>query len=81
MSKSCEYIAKDQDPLTHWPVTMCGCATLQGKNYCADHYYVMYKKGSANVKKVEKDIEKELKDIELAALIAAQEEDMEEVNV
>lgn len=77
MSKTCEYISKDQDPLHSWPLKMCGCATLQGKAYCGEHYYVIYKKGSASVKRAEKDIEKELKELELATLIAEQEEDME----
>jgi hypothetical protein len=53
----------------------CGCQTLEGKSYCSDHYYVVYKKGSSNLKNNTKAIEAEIADIELARLIAEQEAD------
>jgi hypothetical protein len=49
---------------------------LEGKSYCHEHYYVVYKKGSSNLKNNTKAIEKEIAEIELAKLIAEQEEDM-----
>jgi len=63
------------------PTPYCGCETLAGKSYCHEHYYVVYKKGSSNLRNNTKAIEKEIADIELQKLIAEQEADMEEVNV
>jgi hypothetical protein len=60
---------------------MCGAKTLEGKSYCHEHYYVVYKKGSSNLKNNTKAIEAEIADIELQKLIAEQEADMEDVNV
>lgn len=79
MSK-CTYLGPEFDPRTHnyvkEPVPYCGCQTLEGKAYCHEHYYVVYKKGSSNLKNNTKAIEKEIQEIELAKLIAEQEEDM-----
>ena len=71
--QGCQYLGKDFDPRT-WdymtkPTPYCGCQTLTGKNYCADHYYVVYKKGTAFAgKRAEKEIE-----AEIAALKRVQE--------
>lgn len=79
MSK-CTYLGPEYDSRT-WdymknPTPYCGCQTLEGKSYCADHYYVVYKKGSAFAgRTAEKAIEKEIADIELMKLIAQQEAD------
>lgn len=43
----CQWIGADQDPALHWPIKYCGCATLKGLNYCAEHYAGMYQKGTA----------------------------------
>lgn len=65
---ACTYLGKDFDPRT-WdyankPTPYCGCQTLEGKNYCADHYYVVYKKGTAYAgKKAEKAIEAEIAEL------------------
>lgn len=32
-------------------LTPCGCSTLAGKNYCAEHYYAVYQKGTARAKR------------------------------
>ena len=77
---ACTYLGPEFDPRTHnyvkEPVPYCGCQTLEGKSYCHEHYYVVYKKGSSNLKNNTKAIEKEIQEIELAKLIAEQEEDM-----
>ena len=31
--------------------TACSCASLEGKNYCAEHYAVVYKVGSGKQRK------------------------------
>lgn len=64
-SRTCQYIGPDQDPLTNWPIQMCGQKSIEGKSYCAEHYHVMYKKGSSNTgaRKMEKLIEHELAEL------------------
>jgi len=47
----CQWIGADQDPAKHWPIKYCGCATLKGLNYCAEHYSGMYQKGTALAKR------------------------------
>lgn len=72
--KECQFIGSEQ---REWPFTMCGQKSIEGKSYCAEHYHVMYKKGSSNTgaRKMEKLIEKELAELELMRLIAEQEND------
>lgn len=54
---SCQFIGNQQT----MPYTMCGEKTLAGKSYCADHYWVVYKKGSAFAgRRAEKEIDKEI---------------------
>ena len=74
--KTCQFIGAEQK---EWPYTFCGQKSITGKSYCAEHYHVMYRKGSSNTgaKKMEKLIDKELADLELQKLIAEQESDME----
>lgn len=63
MSDGCQYIGPEQ---VKWPYTMCGCKTLQGKVYCADHYHKIYAKGtSVNGKRRERAVEAEIADIKL----------------
>jgi hypothetical protein len=31
--------------------TACGCATVAGRSYCADHLWIVYKQGSAVTRK------------------------------
>ena len=76
---SCTYLGPEFDARTWDWVSKanpyCGGQTLEGKSYCADPYYVVYKKGSSNLKINTKAIEKEIADIELKRLIAQQEAD------
>jgi hypothetical protein len=75
-ARTCQYIGAEQK---EWPYTFCGQKSITGKSYCAEHYHVMYRKGSSNTgaKKMEKLIDKELADLELQKLIAEQDSDME----
>jgi hypothetical protein len=59
----CQYIGSDQDPLRSWPVKYCGKKSLEGKSYCEEHYYVVYKKGSSNLKNNTKAIEAEIAEL------------------
>ena len=60
----CQYIGPEQDPLKVWPIKYCGSQTIEGKNYCHDHYYVIYKRGtSVNGKKREKAVDKEIAEL------------------
>ena len=56
----CQYIGPEQ---TRAPFTHCGARALEGKNYCAEHYYVVYKKGSSNLKNNTKSIEAEIAEL------------------
>jgi hypothetical protein len=56
----CQYIGPEQ---TNTPFTFCGKKTLAGKSYCEDHYWVVYKKGSSNLKGNTKAIEAEIADL------------------
>lgn len=31
--------------------TACGCPTVMGKSYCAEHIYIVYKQGTARAKR------------------------------
>ncbi len=56
----CQYIGIEQmEP----PFTYCGKKTLEGKSYCGDHYYVVYKKGSSNLKNNTRAIEAEIAEL------------------
>lgn len=71
---TCQYIGPDQDPQRDWPVKMCGCKTLKDKNYCGDHFWQIYQKGSATAgKRNEKSI-----DAEIAEL--AREQEMDDID-
>jgi hypothetical protein len=64
----CQYLGAEFDPRT-WryteaPTPYCGKKTIDGKNYCHDHYYVVYQKGTAIAgRKKEKIIEKEIAEL------------------
>jgi hypothetical protein len=56
---------------------MCGGQTLKGKSYCGDHYWTVYKKGTATAgRRKEKEVEQEI-----AELKRLQELDLEEEDV
>jgi len=61
----CQYLGPEYDPRTHKGATpYCGKPTLAGKSYCADHYYVVYKRGtSVNGKRKEKEVENEIAEL------------------
>jgi hypothetical protein len=56
----CQYIGSEQ---TRAPFKFCGAQSLAGKVYCAEHYYVVYKKGSSNLKNNTKAIEAEIAEL------------------
>lgn len=56
----CQYIGSEQ---TRSPFKFCGAQSLAGKVYCAEHYYVVYKKGSSNLKNNTKAIEAEIAEL------------------
>lgn len=59
----CQYIGPEQDP-RRGPVTYCGQRTIEGKSYCHEHYYVVYKKGTAIAgKKKERAIDAEIEEL------------------
>ena len=55
----CCYVGPEYDPRTHKGETpYCGCKDLvEGKLYCAEHYAIMYQKGTA-LRKRKKDIKR-----------------------
>ena len=61
MDTGCQYIGPEQ---TNTPFTFCGAKTLTGKSYCGDHYFVVYKKGSASAgRRAEKEVDKEIAEL------------------
>ena len=56
----CQYIGSEQ---TRAPFKHCGARALAGKFYCGDHYYVVYKKGSSNLKNNTKAVEAEIAEL------------------
>jgi hypothetical protein len=58
-------LGPEYDPRKHRGETpYCGKTTIEGKSYCHDHYYVVYKKGTAIAgRRKEKAIEKEIEDL------------------
>jgi len=68
---TCEYIGPDQK---EWPYTLCGSKALSGKAYCGEHYWTVYRKGSASAgKRAEKEVEKEIAELALQQEIEEQE--------
>ena len=61
----CQYLGPEYEPRRHrGPTPFCGAETIQGKSYCGDHYYVVYKKGTAvNGKKREKAVDQEIAEL------------------
>ena len=43
MTEECTYLGEH--------TTACGCATVEGRSYCADHLWLVYKQGSAVTRK------------------------------
>ena len=59
----CQYVGPEQDP-RRGPLHYCGARTLEGKSYCGDHYWVIYKRGTAIAgKKKEKAIDQEIAEL------------------
>ena len=40
---TCTYLGEGTSP--------CGCATVQGRSYCTEHIYLVYKQGTARAKR------------------------------
>jgi hypothetical protein len=60
---TCEYIGPEQK---EWPYVQCGCQALSGKSYCGDHYWTVYRKGSASAgRRAEKAVEQEIAELKL----------------
>ena len=71
----CQYLGPDYDPRTHvGPTPYCGKPTLTGKSYCAEHYHVVYQKGTTvNAKRKEKALQEEIDSVKLAEQIGEYE--------
>jgi hypothetical protein len=61
--RECQWIGPEQDP-RRGPLHYCGAVVLQGKSYCGDHYWQVYKRGTALAgKKKEKAIDAEIESL------------------
>jgi hypothetical protein len=57
---TCQWIGPEQDP-RRGMVHMCGKHNLSGKNYCEEHYFRVYQKGTAIAgKRKTKELEREI---------------------
>lgn len=62
--QGCQYIGPEQDPLRDWPIKYCGHKTIEGQSYCGDHYWKIYRKGSATAgRKREKEVDAEIAEL------------------
>ena len=62
----CQYIGPEQDP-RKGPVHYCGKATVEGKSYCHEHYWIVYQKGSAIAgRRKERELERQIEMIKHA---------------
>lgn len=43
MTDTCTYLGNS--------TSACGCATVQGKSYCAEHIHLVYQKGTARARR------------------------------
>ena len=61
----CQYLGSEYDSHRHsGPAPFCGAETIAGKSYCHEHYYVVYKNGTAvNGKKREKAVDQEIAEL------------------
>jgi len=49
-NNTCKFLGTDFDPRAHnysRPIPYCGCATVQGRSYCAEHLHTVYQKGTS----------------------------------
>ncbi len=61
--RECQWIGPDQDP-RKGPIQYCCAPVIAGKSYCGDHYWRVYKRGTALAgKKKEKAIDAEIADL------------------
>lgn len=59
----CQYVGPEQDPQKA-PLVFCGAKTITGKSYCGDHYWKIYRKGTAIAgRKKEKAIDQEIAEL------------------
>jgi hypothetical protein len=60
----CQWLGSEQDPRTDWPVKYCNKRVIGGTAYCEEHYWKVYKKGSATAgRRREKEIDSEIADL------------------
>lgn len=60
---TCQYIGPEQDPMFS-EITFCGKKSIEGKSYCHDHYWKVYRKGtSVNGKRKQRQIEREIEEL------------------
>ena len=60
----CQWLGREQDPRTDWPIKYCNKRVIGGTAYCEDHYWKVYKKGSATAgRRREKEIDSEIADL------------------
>jgi len=64
-TKGCQWVGPEQDPLTGYPMSYCGKPNVGGKNYCHEHYFRVYaKETSVNGKRISRQIEKEIQELQ-----------------
>ena len=74
-AKTCQWVGPEQDPQRNYPLDYCGKPNLNGKNYCHEHYFRVYDKGtSVNGRRASKAIQKEIEEIQAAEELAKLEE-------
>jgi|AntAceMinimDraft_6_1070360.scaffolds.fasta_scaffold17846_2 hypothetical protein len=72
-ARTCQFIGAEQKA---WPYTFCGKKSIGGKSYCEDHYWEIYKKGSATAgRRAEKEVDKEIAELKLQQEINEMEND------
>jgi len=70
--RECQWIGPEQDP-RRGPLQYCGSAVISGKSYCGDHYWLVYKRGTAIAgKKREREIDREIESLK-------QQQDLDEM--
>lgn len=61
MKQHCEWLGPEQ---TNWPFVKCGAPSLAGKSYCGEHFWQVYKKGTATAgRRNERAIDREIEQV------------------
>jgi hypothetical protein len=78
--EGCQWLGPEVDPLRDWgKYTCCGQKVISGSAWCADHYWRVYRKGSAIAGKTKaKEIDAEIEELkrleEIAAILETEDE-------